>query len=96
MNFLEININITYMQQFDKENLLIFAKKIKVLRTAQSKSLNKFVFGKGLLTTATWSRIENGNVDLKFSTLLKVAKMLNITPDELLKDIKFNNNFPEN
>lgn len=83
------------MQHIDKKNLKIFGEKIRKLRKAQSKSLNKFVFGKGLLTTATWSRIENGNVDLKFSTLLRIAKMLNLKPEELLKDILFEYNFPE-
>ena len=83
------------MQQIDKENLKIFGKNIKKLRNAQSNSLNKFVFGSGLLTTATWSRIENGNVDLKFSTLLRIAKMLNLPPEKLFENIKLSNDFQE-
>ncbi len=48
------------MQQIDKENLQKLSKKIKELRLKQSKSLNQFVFANGYLTTATWSRLENG------------------------------------
>ncbi len=83
------------MQQIDKENIKKLSKKIKKLRLAQSKSLNKFILSNGHLTTATWSRLENGINDYKFSTLLRVASLLNIKIDELLKDIDFNYNFTE-
>ena len=87
--------NITYMQQADNENLFKLAKKINELRISKSKSLNKFVLSKGFTTTATWSRIENGLVDLKFSTLLRVSRMLEVPVDKLLCGIDFNYNFPE-
>ena len=70
-------------------------KKIKALRLKQSKSLNKFVLSNGYLTTATWSRLENGLNDYKFSTLLRVSRLLNIKIDELLKDINFNYDFKD-
>lgn len=59
-------------------------KIIKELRLKKNKSLNIFAFEndiqKGLL-----SKLENGEVDFKFSTLLRVSKALEIEPSELLK-----------
>lgn len=52
-------------------------------------SLNEFAFKILLLTSATQSRIENGLVDLKFSTLIKIANALNISPSELLDGFDF-------
>lgn len=83
------------MQQIDKENIKKLSQRIKKLRLEQSKSLNKFVLSNGYLTTATWSRLENGLNDYKFSTLLRVSRLLNIKIDELLKDIDFNYDFKE-
>jgi transcriptional regulator with XRE-family HTH domain len=83
------------MQQIDKENLKKLGLKIKQERTKKSKSLNKFALQKGFVTPATQSRIENGLVDLKFSTLLKIAHMLETEPSALLKDIDFNYNFED-
>ena len=88
-------MNITCMQQIDKENIKKLSQRIKKLRLEQSKSLNKFVLSNGYLTTATWSRLENGLNDYKFSTLLRVSRLLNIRIDELLKDIDFNYDFKE-
>ena len=83
------------MQQIDKENIKKLSNKIKRLRLNQSESLNKFILSNGHLTTATWSRLENGINDCKFSTLLRVSYLLNMKIDELLKDIDFNYNFDE-
>ena len=63
--------------------------RIKTLRLQKSKSLNKFVFSKGNVTSATWSRVENALVDVKFSTLIQISAMLEVKLDELLKDIDF-------
>ena len=89
------NTNITYMQQADKNNIRKLGIKIKDLRTKKSKSLNKFALQKGFITPATLSRIENGLVDLKFSTFLKLAHILDIEPHKLIKDIKFDYNFDD-
>lgn len=78
---------ITYMQYIDRENSVILGKRIKELRLKQSESLNAFVMNRGGLTTASWSRLENGKFDAKFSSLVKASAMLNITIDELLKDL---------
>ena len=90
MNYLNYSPNITYMQQADRENLIKLGKRVKYLREQTKESLNSFVLNRGGLTTATWSRIENGKFDIKFSTLIKVAALLNITVNELLKDIPIN------
>ena len=78
------------MQQFDKENLKLFAKHIKKIRKNKSKSLNKLVFSRGGVTSATLSRIENGLVDLKFTTLIRLAHTLDIPLSEIFKDFKYN------
>ena len=77
------------MQEEDKLLLQLFGDKLKSLRVEKYKSLNKFAFDNTLLTSATISRIENGNVDFKFTTLVKIANALDITPSELLQDINF-------
>ncbi len=74
---------ITFMQYHEKENSIKLGKRIKELRVQQSESLNAFVMKRGGLTTASWSRIENGKFDAKFSTIVKVAAMLNISIEEL-------------
>ena len=89
------------MQEEDKELLQLFGKNLKTIREARA-TLNKFALNDSTLTPATVSRIENGlvnfkfvtliklaNVDFKFTTLIKIANALNITPSELLKDIDF-------
>ena len=40
-----------------------------------------------LLLCASWSRLENGKFDAKFSSLVKASAMLNIKIEELLKDL---------
>ena len=75
------------MQQFEQKNLKKLGERIKNLRIKKSKSLNSFVFTRGGLTTASWSRLENGKFDAKFSTLVKAAGMLEISIEDLLKDL---------
>lgn len=77
------------MQQQDKKLLKLIGKRIKKLRTERSKSLNNFAFNECLITSATLSRVENGLVDLKFTTLIKIANALDMTPSELLEDFEF-------
>ncbi len=73
MIYLYSTTTITYMQQEDNKLLKKFGKYVKKLRLERSKSLNAFAFEKGGITSATLSRIENGLVDLKFSTLVKLS-----------------------
>ena len=95
MIFHYVSTYITYMQQIKKENLKILANRIKELRVAKSKSLNKFCFSKGNVTSATWSRVENAIVDVKFTTLIQMCAMLEIKPEELFKGINFNYSLDE-
>ena len=77
------------MQQINTENLKLFGKLVKKIRNQKSNSLNHIAFSRGGVTSATLSRIENGLVDFKFSTLLNLAYTLDIPLDELFKDFKY-------
>ena len=90
MNNKNYSIIITYMQQIDKENLKNFGARVKQLRIAKSPSLNKLAFSKEGVTSATLSRIENGLVDFKFSTLIRLVQTLDISLLDLFKDYEFN------
>ncbi len=83
------------MQQKKFKNLKILATRIKKLRLEKSKSLNKFVFSRGNITSATWSRVENALVDVKFSTLIEISAMLDINLEELFRglDLDYSDNY---
>ena len=69
--------------------LQLFGQHIKTIRLKKKMSLNEFAYKSMLITPATQSRIENGLVDLKFSTLIKISNALNITPSELLEGFNY-------
>lgn len=73
----------------NKENLITFGKHIQKIRKKKSGSLNNIAFTRGGVTSATLSRIENGLVDFKFSTLLKLAHTLDISLLELFKNFEY-------
>lgn len=77
------------MQQQNENLLHLLGEHIRSLRLQKKQSLNEFAYKSLLITPATQSRIENGLVDLKFSTLVKIANALDITPSELLKGFDF-------
>lgn len=77
------------MQQQNEKLLQLFGQHIRKLRLNKKMSLNEFAYKSLLLTSATQSRIENGLVDLKFSTLIKIANALNLSPSELLDGFDF-------
>lgn len=83
------------MQHTKTYNSVEFGKKVKAERIKFSNSLDKFIMEKGGLSTATWSRIENGKNDFKLSTIIAAAALLNTTASELLKDIDFDYNVLE-
>ncbi len=90
---LDFRINIiTYMEQYEKDIIKLLGNSLKSLRLKQNKSLNIFAYENDL-TTATVSRVENGLVDTKFSTLIKYAKGLEIPLDIIIKglDIEYKN-----
>ena len=77
------------MQHQTEELSQNFGKHIRHLRQIKQMSLNEFAYKSLLITPATQRRIENGLVDLKFSTLVKISNALNIKPSELLNDFDF-------
>lgn len=83
------------MQQVDKENLIIFGELVRKIRSGKSGSLNKIAFSKNGVTSATLSRIENAQVDFKFSTLIRLAHTLDISLLDLFKDYKYNDDFSD-
>lgn len=66
-----------------------FGKYIKTLREKTGLSLNSFAYQNGL-DSSTLSRIENGIIDPKYTTLSKIAKGLNMTASELLRGFEEN------
>lgn len=83
------NYTITYMKQQDNINLKKFGERIKHIRLRKSNSLNKIAFSRGGVTSATLSRIENGLVDFKFSTLLNLAHTLDVSLLELFDGYEY-------
>ncbi|MDD3594088.1 MAG: helix-turn-helix transcriptional regulator [Candidatus Gastranaerophilales bacterium] len=77
------------MQQNDKKLLQAFGKHLKKKRIKIGTSLNSLMFNKGGTTSATLSRIENGLVDFKFSTLVKISAAMEIPLAKLLEDFDY-------
>ena len=61
-----------------------FGEHLKKLREVKSLSLNMLAYENDL-NKSTLSRIENGIVDPKLSTLNKIAESLELSLDELMK-----------
>ena len=80
------------MKQDEKQLIKLLGNYLKSLREGQNKSLNIFAYENDM-TTATVSRVENGLVDSKFSTLIKYAKGLEIPLETILMnlDIDYSN-----
>ncbi len=83
------------MKRSEKENLKAFGKVVRKIRKSKSGSLNNIAFSRGGVTSATLSRIENGLVDFKFSTLLNLAHTLDISLADLFKNYKYKNNLDD-
>lgn len=77
------------MEQADKKLIKFLGSYLKSLRESKKKSLNMFAYENDL-TTATVSRVENGLVDLKFTTLVKYAKALEIPLEDILVQLDIN------
>ena len=93
MNLQAKRYNITRMKQMEKDNLIAFGEHVKKIRNGKSCSLNNIAFSKNGVTSATLSRIENAQVDFKFSTLIKLAHTLDISLLDLFKDYKYQDEF---
>lgn len=83
------------MKQNDKKNLEEFAKIVKNIREGKSESLNNIAFTRGGVTSATLSRIENAQVDFKFSTLLKLAHTLDVPLIKLFENYNYKNHYDD-
>ena len=78
------------MQQIKNNNVKKIGQRIKELRQELNLSINAIAMKYGGISIATWSRIEKGEYnDVDFSTLIAISKALEVTVDELLKDINF-------
>lgn len=93
MKYYHKKVNITLMKQVDKDNLIAFGEHVKKIRNSKSGSLNKIAFSKNGVTSATLSRIENAQVDFKFSTLIHLAHTLDLSLVDLLKDYEYSEDF---
>ncbi len=83
------------MEQKDKNLTKDLGRYLKKLREKKGISLNLFAYENDL-TTATVSRIENGLVDAKISTLVKYAKGLEVPLENLFTDFEAGDSNPEN
>lgn len=77
------------MQQQDKKALKALGKHIKKLRMQKSTSLNAFLLRTGGISPASLSRIENGLVDFKITSMLKIAAALEMPVGEVLEGFNF-------
>lgn len=82
------------MEQYDKMLTKKLGKCLKRLRKEKGVSLNTFAYENDL-TTATVSRIENGVVDTKISTLIKYARGLQIPLDSILGQLEIDYSIQE-
>lgn len=74
------------MERDNKELVKLLGSYLKSLREQKGTSLNIFAYENDM-TTATVSRIENGLVDTKISTLIKYCRGLEIPLDTILKHL---------
>ena len=83
------------MEQLDRQNLKAFGKVVRRIRKSKSTSLNNIAFNSDGVTSATLSRIENGLVDFKFSTLINLSRTLDVPLSELFTEFIPRNNSNE-
>jgi len=76
------NIKIAYMQEIDNE-LILLGKRIKGLRKERKLTLENLCYKNGL-EPSTLSRIEKANVEVKYLTLVKIAKAFKMELKDLL------------
>ena len=77
------------MKHIDEKNLKAFGQHVRKIRTAKSNSLNEIAFCRRGVTSAALSRIENGRVDFKFSSLLNLAHTLDVSLVDLVRDFEY-------
>ena len=77
------------MEHDEKKIIKLLGNYLKSIRIGQNNSLNIFAYENDL-TTATVSRVENGLVDTKLSTLIKYAKGLEIPLENIIQHLNIN------
>lgn len=81
--YIHFTIKIACMQQEDFLILQHLGNRIKTLRKQKKMTLCEMCYKNGL-EPSTLSRIEQALVEPKYLTILKIAKALNISINELL------------
>jgi transcriptional regulator with XRE-family HTH domain len=76
------------IRKSDKENLKILGANIKRLREAKKLSLREMSYACNI-DNSKISKIENGQINITFTTILQIAAALEILPSEIL-NAKFN------
>ena len=69
-----------------KQSISCFGEKLKMLRKQQGLTLQQLASQLGLSAHGYLSELENGKKIPTVAFTLKVAKLFNVTTDELLKD----------
>ena len=64
---------------------LAFGKRVRRLRTAQGLSQDRFA-AKAKLERAHIGKIERGEVEVKLFTIIRLARVLRVKPNELFTD----------
>lgn len=77
------------MQYEDEVLLQKFGNHLKDLRKKKFGSLNNFALNHSLVSSATVSRVENAKNDFKFTTFIKLANAMDISPAKLLENFEF-------
>ncbi|HEX5152856.1 MAG TPA: helix-turn-helix transcriptional regulator [Parafilimonas sp.] len=76
------------IKESDKENLKLLGANIKSLREAKKLSLREMSYACNI-DNSKISKIENGQINITFTTILQIASALEIQPSEIL-NTKFN------
>ena len=80
----DCSIKIACMQEKEKLDLIKLGQHIKNLRKTKKLTLASLCYKNGL-EPSTLCRIEKGQVEVKYLTLLKIAAAFNLHVYELLK-----------
>ncbi|WP_407527437.1 helix-turn-helix transcriptional regulator [Lacibacter sp. MH-610] len=72
------------IRQSDKGNLKKFGANIKRLREIKNLSLRELSYACDI-DNSKISKIEKGQINITFTTILQLAKALEISPSELLR-----------
>jgi transcriptional regulator with XRE-family HTH domain len=76
------------IRESDKKNLKLLGANIKRLREAKKLSLREMSYACNI-DNSKISKIENGQINITFTTILQIALALEIQPSEIL-NTKFN------